>query len=142
MGKGVGAHATMATSNSLRALWLGAGWLGVGVVTYFSLVPAPPKIDWEEGDKLQHLVAYTSLMIWFAQVQTREAERRITALLLVVFGVTLEFVQGLIGYRCMSVADMAANTAGVAVGWLAAPPRLPNAFTWVASMLDPTYRLK
>jgi VanZ family protein len=130
----------MATSDSLRALWLGAGWLGVGVVTYFSLVPDPPKIDWEEGDKLQHLVAYTSLMIWFAQVRTGGAERRITALLLVALGVALEFVQGLTGYRLMSFADMAANTAGVAVGWLAAPPRLPNAFTWVASMLKPTYR--
>ena len=131
----------MTTRTSLRALWLGVGWLGVGVVTYFSLVPDPPKIDLEEGDKLQHLVAYASLMIWFAQVRASGAERRITALLLVVMGVALEFVQGMTGYRFMSIADMAANTAGVAVGWLAAPPRLPNAFTWVASMLDPPYRL-
>ena len=131
----------MVTSDSLRRLWLGAGWLGVGVVAYFPLVPDPPKIGWEEGDKLQHLVAYTSLMIWFAQVRTGGAERRITALLLLAMGVALELVQGLTGYRFMSLADMAANMAGVAVGWLAAPPRLPNAFTWVASMLKPTYKL-
>lgn len=125
----------MAASVSLRTPWLGAGWLGVAVVTYFTLVPDPPRINMEQGDKLQHLVAYASLMAWFAQVQTGGAERRITALLLVAMGIALEFAQGLTGYRFMSFADMVANTAGVAVGWLAAPPRLPNAFAWVASRL-------
>ena len=51
-------------------------------------------------------------------------------------GSALEFAQGLTGYRFLSFADMAANTVGVVVGWLAAPPRLPNAFAWVASKLS------
>ena len=126
----------MGSNISLRTLWLGAGWLGVATVIYFTLVPDPPQIDMEQGDKVQHLVAYASLMLWFAQVQTGRAERRITALLLVALGIGLEFAQGLTGYRLMSIADMAANTTGVAVGWLAAPPRLPNASVWIASMLN------
>ena len=126
----------MAANISLCALWLGGGWLGVAVVTYFTLVPDPPKLDMEQGDKLQHLVAYASLMLWFAQVQTGGAARRITARLLVAMGSALEFAQGLTGYRFMSFADMAANTVGVVLGWLAAPPRLPNAFAWVASKLS------
>jgi VanZ family protein len=126
---------TVASSSSLRTLWLGAGWIGVVVVTYFTLAPNPPQIDLEQGDKLQHLVAYASLMLWFSQVQTGVAERRITALLLVALGIALEFAQGLTGYRFMSAADMAANMAGVALGWLAAPPRLPNAFAWGSTLL-------
>jgi VanZ family protein len=122
-------------STSLRTLWLGAGWLGVAVVTYFTLAPNPPQIDLEQGDKLQHLIAYASLMLWFAQVQNGRTERRITALLLVAMGIALELAQGLTDYRSLSSTDMAANTAGVALGWLAAPPRLPNAFAWVSALL-------
>ncbi len=129
------APSSLVSNSSLRALWLGVGWLGVAVVTYFTLAPNPPRIDLAEGDKVQHLVAYSFLMLWFAQVQTGRAERRITALLLVALGIVLEFAQGLTGYRFMSAADMAANTAGVALGWLAAPPRLPNAFAWGSTLL-------
>jgi VanZ family protein len=123
-------------SISLRTLWLGAGWLGVAVVMYFSLAPNPPQIDMQEGDKVQHLVAYASLMLWFAQVQPGRSERRITALLLVALGIALELAQGLTDYRSLSVLDMAANTTGVALGWLAAPPRMPSAFSWLSTRLD------
>lgn len=123
-------------------MWLGAGWLGVAIVTYFSLVPNPPAIDFKEGDKVQHLVAYASLMLWFAQVQTEPAERRVTALLLVALGVVLELAQGLTGYRSLSFVDMAANTGGVALGWLAAPPRMPNAFARVSTVLGRARRAR
>ncbi len=129
-------------SISLRTLWLGAGWLGVAVVTYFSLVPNPPAIDFEGGDKVQHLVAYASLMLWFAQVLTDRAKRRGTALLLVALGIALELAQGLVGYRSLSFVDMAANTGGVALGWLAAPPRLPNAFARVSTVLGRARRAR
>lgn len=125
----------MAASISLRTLWLGVGWLGVVIVTFFSLAPNPPDIDFEEGDKVQHLIAYAGLMLWFAQVRTAPAERRVTAILLVGLGVALELVQGLTGYRSLSIVDMAANTGGVALGWLAAPPRMPNAFARVSTLL-------
>lgn len=120
---------------SLRTLWLGAGWLGVALVVYFSLVPDPPQIDMAEGDKVAHLAAYASLMLWFAQVTVGRTQRAILALLLLGLGVALELAQGLAGYRSMSLADLAANTAGVALGSLAAPPRLPSAFGWVSLSL-------
>jgi VanZ family protein len=120
----------------IRALWLAAGWTGVAAVVWLSLMPHPPSIDIEDSDKALHLAAYAVLMLWFAQVRTGRPERRITALLLVGLGIALELAQGLSGYRWLSVADMAANTTGVALGWLAAPPRLPNAFVWVSSMRD------
>jgi VanZ family protein len=101
-----------------------------------SLMPAPPSLDIEDSDKALHLLAYAGLMLWFAQIRTAPTERRMTALLLVTLGIALELAQGLTGYRWLSIADMAANTAGVALGWLAAPPRLPSAFLWTASLLD------
>ena len=122
---------------SLRIPWLAVGWLGVAVVTYLSLAPAPPQIDLEQGDKLQHLIAYGSLMLWFAQVRTGATERRATALLLLALGIALELAQGLTGYREMSVADALANAAGVALGWMAAPPRSPNVFAWASTLVGP-----
>jgi VanZ family protein len=91
-----------------------------------SLTPRPPEIDIEQGDKLGHLLAYGTLMLWFAQHRLATQQRLRTALGLVALGVALEFVQRWTGYRTYSYADMAANTAGVLLGWLLAPPRLPN----------------
>ncbi|MBK8015379.1 MAG: VanZ family protein [Betaproteobacteria bacterium] len=124
------------TRGSHRSLWLAVGWFGVAVVVYFTLIPDPPQLDMEDGDKVQHLVAYACLMAWFAQARAPGAHRRTTGLLLVAMGILLEFAQGLTGYRFMSLADMAANTAGVALGWFAAPPRLPDVYTWSANLLS------
>jgi len=121
----------MTTHLSLRTLWLGVGWIGVATVIYFTLAPDPPEIDLENGDKLEHLLAYASLMLWFAQVRIDATERRITAVMLLALGIALEFAQGLTDYRVMSLADAAANTAGIALGWLAAPPRSPNVYSWI-----------
>lgn len=112
----------------LHRAWLAIGWLGVAVVAFMSLVPHPPELEVEQGDKIQHFLAYGSLMLWFAQVRVALTDRRITAAALVAMGIALEVAQGLTGYRTFSYADMAANTTGVVLGWLAAPPRLPNVF--------------
>ena len=90
-------------------------------------MPEPPRLDIEQGDKLQHLAAYGSLMLWFAQIAVARKPRLRTAVALVGLGIALEYAQRATGYRTFSYADMAANAAGVACGWLLAPPRLPNA---------------
>ncbi|MEI7969194.1 MAG: VanZ family protein [Betaproteobacteria bacterium] len=126
----------ISTPDRLRVLWLIAGWCGVALVSGYSLVPDPPDLGISQGDKLQHLGAYGGLMLWFSQVYTHRSERRRAAFLLVGMGIALEFAQALTGYREPSAADAAANAAGVAVGWLAAPPRLPNALHLAQSVLN------
>lgn len=119
-------------SSRLHRAWLAIGWLGVAIVIVLSLVPRPPELGIEQGDKIQHFLAYGSLMVWFAQVRVERRDRRVTAALLVTMGIALEFAQALTGYRFYSYADMAANTTGVILGWLAAPPRLPSAYRALA----------
>jgi VanZ family protein len=102
------------------------GWLGVCAVVWYSLIPDPPQLDMKQGDKLQHLIAYGGLMGWFSQIRLGIGERRLTAALLVLMGVTLEFAQAFTGYRYLAADDMLANTAGVALGWLLSPPRVPD----------------
>lgn len=109
-----------------RRLWLVAGWMLVLLVIYLSLAPTPPPLTKNQGDKLEHMLAYATLMSWFVNLYAETHPRMRIAAGLVVLGVGLEFVQRWSGYRTFEVADMAADAVGVAAGWLSAPPRLPN----------------
>ena len=101
----------------MRSVAIGLGWAWAVAIVWLSLTPAPPKIDLEHGDKLGHLAAYGSLMLWFALLYRR---RIYYALGFAAMGVGLEYVQGWTGYRSFEVADMVANTLGVLCGWGAA----------------------
>jgi hypothetical protein len=64
--------------------------------------------------------------VWFAQLAARAPARVAYAALFVALGVGLEFAQRATGYRVFEVADMMADALGVAIGWVAAPPRGPH----------------
>ena len=104
----------------MRRLWLLLGWAMVGVIVWLSLTPSPPKVDFEESDKLGHFLAYGTLMFWFSQLYVRRGTRSAYAAGFVLMGIALEFVQGALGYRSNDVYDMLADTAGVLLGWGAA----------------------
>ena len=117
-------------------MWLAAGWLGVVGVVVLSLIPPPPEIlGVANEDKLGHLSAYGLLMWWFAQDALAARQRAWVGAALIALGVVLEFLQGWGGLRTFSVVDMAANGAGVALGWALAPPRLPNMLQRAAARL-------
>ena len=56
-------------------------------------------------------------MFWFCVLYRPVRVRAFYALGFVAMGITLEFVQRWLGYRTFEVADMVANTVGVAAGW-------------------------
>ena len=98
----------------MRMLSVAAGWTWAAAIVWLSLTPAPPQSGVAFGDKLGHLAAYGLLMFWFARLYRT---RLWYAVGLVAMGVALEGLQGALGYRSYEVADMAANTAGVLLGW-------------------------
>ena len=120
----------MNVSNSsllLRRLWIIVGWLGIAAVIYMSLTPRPPQLlGFAQANRIGHVVAYASLMLWFAQLAVVPAQRLRYAGGLVALAVALEFAQLTTEYRTFSYMDMAAGAFGVAIGWVLAPPRLPN----------------
>jgi VanZ family protein len=109
-----------------RKLWLAIGWALVLLVIFLSLIPAPPSIPLEQGDKLGHVVAYATVMLWFSQLYAGLPRRLLLATASVALGIALEFVQRETGYRSYEVADMVADSIGVALGWVIAPPRTAN----------------
>jgi VanZ family protein len=120
----------------IRRAWLIVGWGGVAGIVVLSLMPGPPDlIPVEQGDKVEHVLAYGILMFWFAQIYVQHPGRAIAAALLVALGVGLEYVQGWTDYRDFSYSDMAADALGVGLGWLLAAPRTRNLLTFASSLL-------
>lgn len=107
-------------------LWWGIGWALVALVVVFSLIPKPPEVPGDPGNWSGHLIAYGTLGAWFARLILRARGRLRAALMLIGMGVLMEVLQGLSGYRAFDVLDMLANSCGVILGMLAAPPRLPS----------------
>ena len=103
-----------------RKLWLAIGYALVALIVFLSLTPRPPALEFEQGDKLGHLLAYGTLMFWFCQFYARRATRAAYAAGFVAMGIALEFIQGATGYRSFELLDMGADALGVAIGWVVA----------------------
>jgi VanZ family protein len=115
-------------------------WRAIGVglvilVIWLSLTPQPIEIPVEQGDKLGHIAAYATLMVWFAQLDRRHRVRVAYAIGFVALGIALEFAQRLTDYRTFEVPDMVADAVGVLFGWVASPPRGPDVIGFVKRAL-------
>lgn len=105
-------------THALRRLWLSVGWLLVVLVIFLSLTPEPSRIIRAiSSDKVGHLVAYGVLMLWFLQLYP-VSRRPVIATLLIAMGFLTEILQGFTTARVTEYLDVAANIAGVVVGWM------------------------
>src|SRR5689334_11771006 len=48
--------------------WQAIGFALIAFVIYESLTPHPVEVPLEQGDKYGHVLAYATLMAWFAQI--------------------------------------------------------------------------
>lgn len=108
--------------NTVDRVWWAGGWAIVACAVWFSLGPDALDNGLQNGDKLNHLVGYATLMGWFAQLPLRRGRLAVTC---VAFGIAMEFAQGLTPNRTPDVWDAVANAIGVGLGWLSAVA-LPN----------------
>ncbi|MGQ0651964.1 MAG: VanZ family protein [Betaproteobacteria bacterium] len=99
----------------MRPFWIAGGWAILAGIVYLSLTPSPPSPDFESSDKLGHLLAYGVLMAWFALLYP--ARKPFLAAAFIALGIALELAQGALGYRSLELADMVANSLGIALGW-------------------------
>jgi VanZ family protein len=102
-----------------RKLTVAAGWALAALIVWLSLTPSPPQIDFgvDDGDKLEHVLAYAPLMFWFCLLYARNGTRLVYAALWIAMGIALEYAQRATGYRNFDVFDMLANALGVSIGW-------------------------
>jgi len=117
----------------IRHIWLAAGWLLIIAIVYLSLATLTLPTDVPQSDKLGHLLAYGVLMAWWSQLYVIDARRWKLALAFIVLGGSMEIAQGFTPNRYPELLDLVANTTGVLLGWLAAPPRIPSLYARLAA---------
>ena len=116
----------MAYMHSFRfaKLWLLMGWVLVALIVVLSLWPKPlvvlslwPKspemIGFGQSGKLSHILAYMTLMLWFANIYPQKVYQLRSTIAFFAMGVGLELLQGLTGYRIFKYTDMLANGIGI-----------------------------
>jgi VanZ family protein len=103
----------------LRFLWLSIGYALVVLVVFLSLTSSPVdlELDFPYQDKFFHAIAYFTLMAWFSQIYHDKFQRNMIAVVLVFMGVTLEYLQSFDANRYSEIADIVANSTGVAFGF-------------------------
>ena len=109
-----------------RRLWIACGLGFVLLVAFLSLTPEPIDLCQPEGLKIDHMLAYGWLMIWFGQIYRTTGRRLLLAAAFCSLGIALEYLQGMTGYRRFEYSDMLFNAAGTALGLALAYTPLQN----------------
>ncbi len=89
----------------------------MAAVVYVSLLPdVEIPGDYPDMDKLYHMAGYAWLAFLPCFAFARKRVGLMASLSMIVLGCALEYAQGYVPGRMASLGDMAANTAGVALG--------------------------
>ncbi len=116
-----------------RKLWVTLGFLMALFIVVLSLLPGKSLPAVPTGDKINHFIAYSTLMLWFSQLYPSRCLR--IAALCVAFGATIEILQPIVSDRYFEGWDNVANAIGVSIGWLLTFTPLRNAIAWADSKL-------
>ena len=103
--------------------WRAVSALLLLLVVAMAIMPAiwlwPDRVSfvrWFQGiDKWAHAIAFCVLAVWFAGQYRPRSYWRI-AVGLLAFGILIELLQRLVGYRSAEWLDVAADVAGIIVG--------------------------
>jgi glycopeptide antibiotics resistance protein len=120
---------------NLQRVWWSLGALIVGAALVVCLMPMNEVVaPFEWNDKTSHLVGHGLLAVYFAGLLPRRGWWKIFVFLL-LFGVAIEFAQHFMHMgREGDPRDVAANSAGAALGLLAARlglSRWPDLAAWL-----------
>ena len=75
-------------------------------------------ISFRHVDKIEHLIAYAVLtLIWLLALKNK-VKISIIIICCIIYGVTIEFLQGLTSYRTFEFYDITANTLGILIALL------------------------
>jgi VanZ family protein len=103
------------TDLRLIKLWYLVGGLLLIAVGAISLLPVP---DVGVSDKLSHVITYLLLASWFSLLAANRKVLGWTIAGLILYGMLIELLQGMTGYRYPEWGDVLANGIGVLAGAL------------------------
>ena len=86
------------------------------LVTYLSLRAGDGKSTLPVNDKVGHMIAYFVLMVNAGLLISMKHFPR-PALMLLLYGAFIEYLQGMVPGRTSSYQDLIANSFGICLGW-------------------------
>jgi VanZ family protein len=104
----------------LRWVWRTALFISVLVTLFLATTDASYPIPSSPNDKVNHLIAFLELTI-LTRLSWPTVKSWHYAPLLLAFGLTIEAIQATLPYRYFSLADLAADGAGIMIGMLPWP---------------------
>lgn len=87
--------------------------MAIAVISSLAFSSDPPDLTMHLSDKANHALAFLVLTAVLDQTGARMPVLRALVLPLVAYGVFIELVQGQLGYREMSLLDVAADSLGI-----------------------------
>lgn len=102
---------------SISSLVISLWAISLGAVCYFSLTPRIEfPVDFYKADLVYHFLSYSWLSVLPFLGFQRLKSAFVSAIIMVPFGVSLEFAQILVPGRLFSLTDLGANIFGVFCG--------------------------
>lgn len=98
-----------------QPLWRIALALSLAAIVFLATTPNPYPVPASASDKVNHLIAFIELTL-LARLAWPELKAAWPAVALLAYGLGIELVQAGLPYREFSLADLAADGAGIAVG--------------------------
>lgn len=100
----------------LKPLWFGLIYMLLLIITVLSLIPTGNSSNLGNIDKLAHFLAYAVLSTGFSLVVQQRKSLWWIFFGLNGYGLLMEYLQGLTGYRTADINDAIANGIGVITG--------------------------
>lgn len=102
--------------NNQKIVFLSFICVVVGI-TVLSLIPPISKISLNKSDKIGHFIAYSVLTVNGLMIQKYQTKKYWMLIAFIAYGGLMEFIQGYVPGREVSIWDVAANTSGVLIGF-------------------------
>ena len=105
-----------------RRAWRLAGLVGLVAIPVVCLLPMPEMpVEFEHGDKVEHLLGYAFATWWWAQLAPNRTRLWAHAGAFVIYGIAIEMLQTLVPWRSGNDPwDVLANSVGVLLATLVA----------------------
>ena len=118
-----------------RTFWAAGGVLLLISILVISLIPYKgPILPVSISDKALHILAFTSLTVWFSALVVEEQWLGMFSLL-IGYGALIEVLQYFTGYRSIEWGDFIADLAGLTLGWVLITAGLKNWALWSERLL-------
>jgi VanZ family protein len=121
-----------------QKLWSAIGcWLVVGIVA-LSLCPESPSPNHNISPrfKVEQFLGYLVLMLWFANLYTRDRPRLRLSAILFSLAMCLELLQPFAPGRTWMITDVVINGIGISLGWILAKTSLGTCLSEIDAYLS------